>query len=575
MSKIKVINDCCPLQGECGRTKCEHKFCERECSYYQGNARPGAEIEDQQQAMEEEWEARMSAPSVLADTSAPAAPQEVEPVVVQGDAGSLVMLPVDKLLPHPDNPRKDLGDLQELADSIKANGVLQNLTVVSLESEAAEWSALSQQYQEHPTEEVRNLMNRITANQPKDSEGLFRVVIGHRRLAAAKLAGLAEVPCVISNMDYREQVRTMLMENIQRADLTVYEQAQGFQMMLDLGDNVEAIAKKSGFSQSTVRRRVKLLELDQQKFKASVERGAMLQDYAELEKIEDPELKNKVLDAIGTNNFRMTLNNAIDEEKNRKHMAEVSEAVSEFATLVETVDRSVMQYLTSYDTWNKKKKVERPEDADTVKYYYTASAQSVTVYREKTDTAEDAEALAEQARQKAEFERREAALKKLAEDTYKLRLDFIKNYSKAKKNLPLVIQFAGRALCEITDSADFEILAELLDIPCDLENEEFDMEAYNIALVERPEYTLLATAYAAADYEGLTYYRKNYRLENGQYGYHLDYEANEQLDFVYYRLTDLGYEMSDEEKALRDGTHELFREGDAAPQEEKEAAQDE
>ena len=49
----------------------------------------------------------------------------------------------------------------------------------------------------------------------------------------------------------------------------------------------------------------------------------------------------------------------------------------------------------------------------------------------------------------------------------------------------------------------------------------------------------------------------------------------EQLDFVYYRLTDLGYEMSDEEKALRDGTHELFREGDAAPQEEKEAAQDE
>ena len=249
--------------------------------------------------------------------------------------------------------------------------------------------------------------------------------------------------------------------------------------------------------------------------------------------------------------------------------------MSEFATLVETVDRCVMQYLTSYDTWNKKKKVERPEDADTVKYYYTASAQSVTVYREKTDTAEDAEALAEQARQKAEFERREAALKKLTEDTYKLRLDFIKNYSKAKKNLPLVIQFAGRALCEITDSADFEILAELLDIPCDLENEEFDMEAYNIALVERPEYTLLATAYAAADYEGLTYYRKNYRLENGQYGYHLDYEANEQLDFVYYRLTDLGYEMSDEEKALRDGTHELFREGDAAPQEEKEAAQDE
>ena len=571
----KEINDRCPLQGECGRKKCDHKFCERDCVYYQGNARPGAEIQDQVEAMEAEWEARMSAPSVLAGTSAPAAPQDVELVVVQGDTGSLVLLPVDKLLTHPDNPRKDLGDLQELADSIKANGILQNLTVVSLESEAAEWSALSKQYQEHPTEEVRNLMNRITANQPTNGEGLFRVVIGHRRLAAAKLAGLAEVPCVISNMDYREQVRTMLMENIQRADLTVYEQAQGFQMMLDLGDTVEVIAKKAGFSQSTVRRRVKLLELDQQKFKASVERGAMLQDYAELEKIEDPELKNKVLDAIGTNNFRMTLKSAIDEEKDRKYIAEVSAALSEFATLIDTVDRSVMQYVTGYEPWNRKKKVERREDADTTKYYYTVSSRAVSLYRENIETSEDTAAKEEQERQKRELERREAALKKLSADAYALRLDFIKNYSKAKKNLPLIIQFAGLAMCEITDNVDFEILVNLLDIACDLENEGLDMEAYNIALTERPEYTLLATAYASVDYERLSYYQKNWRMENGQYGYHLDYEANEALDFLYHRLTDLGYEMSDEEKALQDGTHELFREGKPAAQEDKEAGQDE
>ena len=570
----KEINDRCPLQSECEKS-CKYKFHERECSYYQGNARPGAEIEDQAQAMAAEWEARMTNMSVLGDQSIPAVSQDMEPVVVQGDTGSLVMLPMDKLLPHPDNPRKDLGDLQELADSIKVNGILQNLTVVSLESEAAEWSALAKQYQEHPTEEMRSLMNRITTNQPTNGEGLFRVVIGHRRLAAAKLAGLAEVPCVISSMDYREQVRTMLMENIQRADLTVYEQAQGFQMMLDLGDTVEAIAKKAGFSQSTVRRRVKLLELDQQKFKASVERGAMLQDYAELEKIEDPELKNKVLDAIGTNNFRMTLKNAIDEEKDRKYIAEVSAALSEFATLIDTVDRSVMQYVTGYEPWNRKKKVERREDADTTKYYYTVSSRAVSLYRENVETSEDTEAKEEQERQKRELERREAALKKLSADAYALRLDFIKNYSKAKKNLPLIIQFAGLAMCEVTDNVDFEILVNLLDIACDLENEGLDMEAYNIALTERPEYTLLATAYAAADYEGLAYYQKNYRMENGQYGYHLDYDANEQLDFLYYRLTDLGYEMSDDEKALRNGTHELFNEEGAIPQEGKEAAQDE
>ena len=344
MSKIKVINDRCPLQGECGRKKCEHKFCERECSYYQGNARPGAEIEDQQQAMEEEWEARMSAPSVLADTSAPSAPQEVEPVVVQGDTGTLVLLPVDKLLPHPDNPRKDLGDLQELADSIKANGILQNLTVVSLESEAAEWSALSKQYQEHPTEEVRNLMNRITANQPKDREGLFRVVIGHRRLAAAKLAGLTEVPCVISNMDYREQVRTMLMENIQRADLTVYEQAQGFQMMLDLGDSVEEIAAKSGFSKATVRRRVKMLELDQGALKAVSERQLSLTDFDELAKIENVNARNACLSEIGTSNFKQSVATQLRKQAIKKNLPAVKKLLK----------AAKAKAIAQNDTWSNK-----------------------------------------------------------------------------------------------------------------------------------------------------------------------------------------------------------------------------
>ncbi len=85
----------------------------------------------------------------------------------------------------------------------------------------------------------------------------FTVVIGHRRLAAAKLAGLTEVPCVIAQMTVKEQMQTMLLENMQRAELTVYEQAQGFQMMLDLGSTVEEVAEKSGFSVATVRRRVK------------------------------------------------------------------------------------------------------------------------------------------------------------------------------------------------------------------------------------------------------------------------------------------------------------------------------
>lgn len=150
----------------------------------------------------------------------------------------IVMLGVDKLWPHPENPRKDLGDLTELAASIKAKGVLQNLTVV-----------------------------------PKAESGMFTVIIGHRRHAAAKLAGIREVPCVVADMTPEEQVETMLLENMQRSDLTPYEQAKGFQMMMDMGRTVEDIVQKSGFSESTVRHRLKLAQLDEKKFKASAERA--------------------------------------------------------------------------------------------------------------------------------------------------------------------------------------------------------------------------------------------------------------------------------------------------------------
>ena len=88
---------------------------------------------------------------------------------------NIQMIRTEDLYPHPENPRKDLGDLKELVASIKANGVLQNLTVV-----------------------------------PRQ-EGGYTVVIGHRRRAAALEAGIQELPCTVSDMDHKEQLRTMLM----------------------------------------------------------------------------------------------------------------------------------------------------------------------------------------------------------------------------------------------------------------------------------------------------------------------------------------------------------------------------
>ena len=202
--------------------------------------------------------------------------------------GELVWLPVECLEQHQDNPRKELGDLTELAESIKAKGILQNLTVVPFKSKT---------------------------NPNFNGAGRYTIIIGHRRCAAAKLAGLEKVPCVITEMTEREQIQTMLLENMQRSDLTIYEQAQGFQMMLDLGETKESIAETTGFSASTVSRRIKLLSIDKKKFQQAEARGATLEDYIKVAEIEDKKLRDKVTDSIGTSNFNWTLRDALKKER--------------------------------------------------------------------------------------------------------------------------------------------------------------------------------------------------------------------------------------------------------------------
>ena len=86
---------------------------------------------------------------------------------------NIIMIPIGQLEHHPENPRKNIGDITELTESIRKNGIMQNLTVVR---------------------------NRFVPD-------LYTVVIGNRRMEAAKAAGLAEVPCVISDMDPRTQTR--------------------------------------------------------------------------------------------------------------------------------------------------------------------------------------------------------------------------------------------------------------------------------------------------------------------------------------------------------------------------------
>ena len=205
--------------------------------------------------------------------------------VIKSRFDEVEMIEISKLYHHPLNPRKDLGDLEELTKSIEKNGIMQNLTVV-------------------PGEPCQGI-----------PDGGYFVLIGNRRFEASKAAGLSELPCkIVKGMSTNEQVAVMLEENMQRADLTIVEQAKGFQMMLDLGETVSDITEKTGFSETTVRHRVKLAELDEEALKAAVEdRQLTLTDLQKLEKIKSIDTRNELLKKGNLADW--AINDAVDKEQ--------------------------------------------------------------------------------------------------------------------------------------------------------------------------------------------------------------------------------------------------------------------
>jgi len=464
----------------------------------------------------------------------------------------LQYIQTSKIKGHPNNPRKDLGDLTELADSVRAQGILQNLTVVQQEPGYCTPCDLydggvgkcSEGHDEN---------NRPPCSK-WEGEGKYTVIIGHRRLAASKLAGLEEVPCVIVEMTQSEQVATMLLENMQRNDLTLWEQAQGFQMMLDLGETLNGISEKTGLSESTVRRRMKLLDLDGDKFKASIERGATLQDYVELDKIEDPDLRNQVLNKIGTDNFRYELNRAISREKEARKIAVLIEKISEFATRVdcgEDYAAAGYRYSDSYHSAVSPDDITRPDDADTVQYFFAVSSYGtvrILTKRTESEASVDADKERRDAAARA-MKERQARLDEITAQAYDLRYYFVKTCSVPKKHLKTIIEFIARSkAANAYDDFDEETFCGMLGVKFD-DDEGFEYEHIAERLEAAPEKMLFLLAYCSVEDAPSERYYSSWNLKPVKNG---------RLDNIYRLLEALGYRISDEERALKDGTHELL-----------------
>jgi ParB family transcriptional regulator, chromosome partitioning protein len=128
------------------------------------------------------------------------------------------MIALDKIDPNPDQPRSEFGDLTELTASIAEKGVLEPLLV-----------------------------------KPNRLSGRWMIIAGERRWRAAQKAGLREVPCIEMEVDEGTIAEIALIENMQRKDLTVWEEADGLLALCErFGYTHEEVARKVGKSRSTV-----------------------------------------------------------------------------------------------------------------------------------------------------------------------------------------------------------------------------------------------------------------------------------------------------------------------------------
>lgn len=445
----------------------------------------------------------------------------------------IVMIPIDDLHPHPDNPRKELGDLTELAASIKAKGVLQNLTVVP-----------------------RFVGTKLDG---------YRIVIGHRRHAAAKLAGIEELPCTIACMTHHEEFETMMVENVQRSDLTVYEQAEGFQMMLDMGGSVEEVARKTGFSETTVRRRVKLLDLNKEKFKKAEERGGTMADYMKLTEIKDPEQRNKVLATVGTEEFNWSLKNAIEKQEFEVKFAEALKFVQEADWIKEKTNEDTSYYgpwsSVRYFDRSNQGPITTPKDTDTASYIYSVEGNiRIYIYR-KIPESERATFDNVKDRYRTQASQIEKELSAITKMHREMREEFMMQFSTFNNAQMDIEAFAAKTLLAYSYGtiSSLELLSKVSGVPIVKKGnlEVLDAEIWNKMLHNWPQKALLSATYARLEKVGNSYHNTQYH-DKMKFSVP-KYEKCETLDLLYEGLVSLGYEMCEEEKLMQSGKHPLFK----------------
>ncbi|MCI8978705.1 MAG: ParB/RepB/Spo0J family partition protein [Lachnospiraceae bacterium] len=450
----------------------------------------------------------------------------------------ITYIAVENIYQHPDNPRKDLGDLSELSESIKKKGIMQNLTVIPGHcDEKMEWH----------------------------EEG-YTLIIGHRRCAAARLAGLKELPCrVVDDMGKKEQVSTMLEENMQRNDLTIYEQANGFQMMLDLGETEESIAEKTGFSKTTVRHRLNIAKLNKKVLQEKEKDDGFqlsLKDLYELEKIPDVKTRDKILrESTSSNNLAQRAKSAADEIKRKERekayiklcKAEGIKPAPEgaeneqYGGKWETVKRFELDKEVSEKLGCKK--LAEKEDL-----FYVVWWRTFTIIKKK---GKEKRQLSEDELQQKTKDKRKRQVKAMQKEMAAERSDFIRlaieeKFKPGEDKPEVVVERLFNLMIDcdtwMGESTMIKFLTGEISLygKTDDEKEEYEKQRDSIGFL----YKLLIYVARAVEEKDLAEWNANYHKKNGQ--------LIMRLDEI---LSLFGFSYSKEEYyKLAEGTHDLFKE---------------
>jgi len=184
----------------------------------------------------------------------------VEEIASRTHTSVIRNIPLGKLIPNEQQPRKDLGNLNELASSIKEKGILEPILV-------------------------------------RSKNGQFEIIAGERRFKAGKLAGLNEIPAIVYDIADNEALEISIIENIQRKDLNIFEHAFSLKSLSDLyGYTHQDIAEKIGKSRVTVTELLRITDLPPDVVEKCSELNITSKTFLlELVKLEDREQMIEVL----------------------------------------------------------------------------------------------------------------------------------------------------------------------------------------------------------------------------------------------------------------------------------------